>query len=202
MATVPALPPAGIQTSADHRAIAQRFLVLAQEELDKGHRLQASEKAWGAVAHQLKAIAIDRGWAHESHYLFSRMESYLTKEYGLNNDLRLQVSSADSGGHRNFYESERSAEYIQHVINDAGEAVEAIEELRSRPPRPYTIENESQQDAVEALTGWRFDQGHRRDAGFVNLPSPPVPPGQRERRQHFRWRVHYPGDPENPSSGR
>ena len=39
----------------------------AYEELDKGDRLQASEKAWGAVAHRLKAIAAIRGWRYMAH---------------------------------------------------------------------------------------------------------------------------------------
>ena len=201
MTTTPALPPAGTQTSADHRAIALRFLSHAQVELDRGNRLQAGEKAWGAVAHQLKAVAIDRKWDHESHYLFSRMVGYLTKEYDLNDDLRHWEATTDNRGHRNFYENERSAEDVQNVIKDARAAVATIEELHTRPSRPYTIESESQQNAVEALTGWRFEQGHRRATGFVNLPTPPVPPGQRERRQHFQWKDHYPDDPENPSSG-
>ena len=162
-------------------------------ELDRGHRLQASEKAWGAVGHQLKAIALDRKWDHESHYLFSRMVEYLSKEYGLNDDLRRQVAVVDNSGHRNFYENERTVQEIQNVINDARMAVATIEELRGRSSRPYTIDNESEQDMVEALTGWRFERGHRRHAGFVNLPTPPVPPRRRERRQHFQWRGYYLG---------
>ena len=55
--TTPTLPPPGVQTPDNHWAIALRFLDHAQEELDKGNRLQAGEKAWGAVAHQFKAIA-------------------------------------------------------------------------------------------------------------------------------------------------
>ena len=200
MATAPALPPAGVQTSRDHRDIALRFLAHAQVELDRGHRLQASEKAWGAVAHELKALAIERGWEHESHFLYSRMVGYLTKEYGLNDELRHQEAATDARGHRNFYENERTTQEIQTVINDARKAVATIEELRGRPPGPYTIGSESEQQWVESLTGWHFDQGHERRAGFVNLPAPPVPPKQRERRQHFRWRDYHPDDPENPPS--
>ena len=201
MTTAPALPPAGAQTPDDHRTIAQRFLVHAQVELDRGHRLQASEKAWGAVAHELKALAIERGWEHESHFLYSRMVGYLTKEYGLNDELRHQEASTDARGHRNFYENERTTQEIQTVINDARKAVATIEELRGRPPGLYTIRSESEQQWVESLTGWHFDQGHERRAGFVNLPTPPVPPKQRERRQHFRWRDYHPDDPENPPLG-
>lgn len=47
MATsAPPLPADGPQTPDDHRQVALRFLVHAQEELDKENRLQASEKAW------------------------------------------------------------------------------------------------------------------------------------------------------------
>ena len=62
MTTTPELPPAAEAQGPDaRRAMALRFLGHAEEELAKGHRLQASEKAWGAVAQQLKAIAEQRG---------------------------------------------------------------------------------------------------------------------------------------------
>ena len=48
----------------DHIAISRRFIDHARDELDRGNRLQASEKIWGAAAHALKAIAIQRGWNH------------------------------------------------------------------------------------------------------------------------------------------
>ena len=41
---------------ADHAAHSAALLVHAQEMIDKGDRLQASEKIWGAVAHKLKEI--------------------------------------------------------------------------------------------------------------------------------------------------
>ena len=200
MTTTPALPPVGARDPAAHRAMALRFLDHAQVELDRGHRLQASEKAWGAVAHELKALAIERGWEHESHVLYRRMVNYLTKEYGLNDDLRWQVSAADRDGHRNFYENEYSTPEIQDIIDDARKAVATIEGLRGRRPQPYTIDNEAEQDWVESLTGWRFERGHRRKAGFANLPAPPIPPKDRQPRQHSWWDDTYPNDPENPSA--
>lgn len=201
MSTAPALPPVGARDPAAHRAIALRFLDHAQIELDRGHRLQASEKAWGAVAHELKAIAIERGWNHESHDFYSRMVNYLTKEYGLNEDLRRQVTVADHSGHRNFYENQQTVRDIQRVINEATSAVATVEELRGRKPQPYTIDESDQYD-VELLTDWRFEKDHTRMAGFVNLPSP-LPPGQTRRRrgEHFNWRTAYPNDPENPKQG-
>ena len=43
------------------------LLAQAYEELEKGDLAQASEKAWGAAAQMLKAIAQERGWHHHSH---------------------------------------------------------------------------------------------------------------------------------------
>ena len=44
-------------TAARHRQICEMFLAHAQEQLDRGDFLQASEKAWGAVAHRVEALA-------------------------------------------------------------------------------------------------------------------------------------------------
>ena len=41
-------------TSVEHVRISDRFLGQAQSEFERGDLLQASEKAWGAVAHYVK----------------------------------------------------------------------------------------------------------------------------------------------------
>ncbi len=45
----------------------ERLIRHAEEQLVSGDRLQASEKAWGAVAHHLKGIAEQRGWSYRTH---------------------------------------------------------------------------------------------------------------------------------------
>ena len=50
-----------------HAVHSDRLIADAEEELAKGDRLQASEKAWGAVAHRLKVIAAQRGWEYTTH---------------------------------------------------------------------------------------------------------------------------------------
>ena len=55
-------------TSERHREISDIFLEHAEVEFEKGDLLQASEKAWGAVARYTKAIAIEHGWIQQSHY--------------------------------------------------------------------------------------------------------------------------------------
>ena len=52
----------GMATVAQHQEISERFLSHAEEEFEKGDLLQASEKAWGAVAHYVKSVAKAAGW--------------------------------------------------------------------------------------------------------------------------------------------
>ena len=54
-------------TAVRHREISGRFLRDAEREFQAGDLLQASEKAWGAVAHCVKAIAREQGWPNRSH---------------------------------------------------------------------------------------------------------------------------------------
>ena len=51
----------------DHAGHSDRLIRHAWEQLEQGDRLQASEKAWGAVAHALKDIAARRGWRNRAH---------------------------------------------------------------------------------------------------------------------------------------
>ena len=61
--------PARLRPSSPDRyeEISRHLLQQAEEELDKGDVLQASEKIWLSVAHELKAIAQHRGWNHRYH---------------------------------------------------------------------------------------------------------------------------------------
>ena len=59
-------PSPGNADVGDHVLMSRNFLEQAKIELSKGDGLQASEKVWGAVAHALKAIGVQRGWRHRS----------------------------------------------------------------------------------------------------------------------------------------
>ena len=47
MTTAPNLPEPGVQSAEDRLSMSRRFQVHAREELDKGNRLQAGNKAYG-----------------------------------------------------------------------------------------------------------------------------------------------------------
>ena len=90
-------------TVEQHQDISARFLEQAETELQTGDLLQASEKAWGAVAHYVKSVAADRGWPNETHRDVNRNVRKLitvTDQPELNT-VRL---GAVNGLHQNFYE--------------------------------------------------------------------------------------------------
>ena len=51
----------------EHRQIALDFLAASDQEFERGDALQGAEKLWGAAAHSIMSIAMERDWPHESH---------------------------------------------------------------------------------------------------------------------------------------
>ena len=50
-----------------HMETSRRFALQAEVELRAGDGMQASEKAWGAAAHGVKAVAELYEWRHDNH---------------------------------------------------------------------------------------------------------------------------------------
>ncbi|MDE2815189.1 MAG: PaREP1 family protein [Chloroflexota bacterium] len=110
-----------------HVRISRQFMRQADEEFAKGDRLQASEKAWGAAAHAVKAVAQQRGWRHDGHrYLFDAIDS-IYRETG-DTELRGLFGTANAL-HMNFYEDWQSAEYVQDGIERVKLLLEKLEPL-------------------------------------------------------------------------
>ena len=85
----------------DNMTTSRQLIEHAEEELRSGEPLQASEKAWGAVVHRLKAIARQRDWPHGGHYHLSQMIDRLADETG-DDEFRALFTLAE-GLHANFY---------------------------------------------------------------------------------------------------
>lgn len=99
----------------------------ADEEFAKGDRLQASEKAWGAAAHAVKAVAQQRGWRHDGHrYLFDTIDG-IYRETG-DPELRDLFGRANSL-HMNFYEDWQSNEHVQDGIERVKVLLEKLKPL-------------------------------------------------------------------------
>ena len=84
-----------------HDIHSERLMEHAERQLAVGDRLQASEKAWGAVAHRLKVIADQRGWEHDKHQHVYGVVRHLTRELD-DPDLMKNFIVAE-GLHKNYY---------------------------------------------------------------------------------------------------
>ena len=152
MLVAPDLPEPGEQSLDDRLRISQRFLIHAREELEKGHRLQAGEKAWGAVVQPLKAIAEQRGWRHKDHQDIHNVGLQILAE---NPDVDLQeaLSEAYRVGHQNFYENYYHPEELAEMLDKVEDVMPVLEALPDTPPRPFTIASNTQLRRLRSLTG-------------------------------------------------
>lgn len=151
MADLPPLPDPGFQSADDRRAIGRRFILQARKHLEEGDRLQAGEKAWGAIAQNLKTIGELRGWRHDSHRLVENIGRQIVAETG-NSDLGEFISDVYRLGHENFYENHRSEETLEYAISQAEAALPVLDVLQQEPPRPFTISSNNQLRRLLALT--------------------------------------------------
>ena len=104
----------------------------AQQELDRGEDLlQASEKAWGAVAHSLKSIAALRGWNHHHHLLLEDLAAVLQLQ--TNSTYILDRFDVAEKLHTNFYENRLEPDTLQHRINRCRELRDELERIRTIP---------------------------------------------------------------------
>ncbi len=166
MTTLPPLPEPGLQSPDDRHAIGQRFIRQARCYLQKGDRLQAGEKAWGAIAQNLKAIGEQRGWNHGNHQLIEHIGRQIVSELQ-DTELGDAISDVVHNGHRNFYENQRTFDEMSETIAFAEEALASLENLQQTSPRPYTITSNRQLRRLTALTGNRELQiGDTSPVGF------------------------------------
>ncbi len=118
------------QPIEDHQVHSQRLIRHAEEQLAAGDRLQASEKAWGAVAHGLKVIAARRGWRYRTHADVFRMAERLAAEMD-EPEVETLVLVANQM-HQNFYDDAMSEDLIRRNIDK----VKALLDLLRRAASP------------------------------------------------------------------
>ena len=125
-------------TAARHKEISDDFLEHAEEEFAKGDYLQASEKAWGAVAHYVKSIAQERGWKENySHQHVQENARILINSTG-RADLHWMFTTTESL-HVNFYEDREDPSVVRSGMDAARQLIAALQQNEAgfpmeRPP--------------------------------------------------------------------
>lgn len=161
------LPSHGEQSVTDRLRISRIMIIEARRELIDGSRLQAGEKAWGAVVQPVKAIAQQRGWKHGSHQDVYAVMSQIVMEYGLDTEQAYAISEAYRVGHENFYENYRSPEELSEMMDRVEDVLPALIDLTTSPPRPFTITSNTQLRRLRRLTGNdELQMGDKSDVGF------------------------------------
>ena len=119
-------------TTSRHTELSNQLLGHARIELEGGDTIQAAEKAWGAVAHFVKAIAVAQGWPNETHrHLLSNARRLL--DLTPDPDLNLVRLSAVRQLHQNFYEDDLDPADVSVHIDAAEELLDALKEADRSP---------------------------------------------------------------------
>ncbi len=110
-----------------HAIHSERLITHAEIELANGDRLQASEKAWGAVAHRIKAIANERGWEYTTHRQVYGIIERLADE--LENPELRDLFSYATGLHQNYYIDAVPLSQLEFEIGKVKQLLEMLEPL-------------------------------------------------------------------------
>ena len=89
--------------ASEHARIALAWLTVSDEEFAEGRRMQASEKLWGAAAHAILAVAVERGWRHGGHRDFIVAVRRLAEEAG--DETLSEYFDEARRFHANFYQN-------------------------------------------------------------------------------------------------
>ena len=116
---------------AQHQDICERFLEHARHEFEQGDLLQASEKAWGAVAHYVKSVAHEEGWPDGTHGDIARNARKLIVLTDDPNTNRV-IFQATNALHVNFYEDDLDEDDVRISVQDAGTLLAEMKKVRPR----------------------------------------------------------------------
>ena len=131
--------------------MSRHLIQKAQQELDQGDDLiQASEKAWGAVAHSLKSIAALRGWNHHHHLLLEDLAVVLQWQTA-STEILGRFASAQVL-HTNFYENRLEADVLEYHIGRCRELRDELERIRTIPAPTVVPEGRIWERRMRRLT--------------------------------------------------
>ena len=128
----------GMATVERLQDISVRFLEQAEAEYAAGDYLQASEKAWGAVAHYVKSVAQEQGWPHDSHYNVRKAARTLIRQANDPEQCTRRFTQVEHL-HINFYDEIWEPDEVRLAIDDARVLLDAMRQVQNRLPRGMAI---------------------------------------------------------------
>ena len=135
--------PSPDEESARNMVVSHNFLVQAREELAKEDLLQAANKAWGAVAYAIKAVAEKRRWFNDADWRLKETAWVVSAELG-DDDIMMGFLAARDA-HYNFYHHEDDSYTIERIIVATERLVGKIDTLLATDePPPYVSEQVSE----------------------------------------------------------
>ena len=158
--------PPGVE---HHYKTSRRLIRQARYELDqRGDRVQACDKASGAVAHGVKAVAERRYWRHNSHNRRRNIVDLLAAEYDLP-DLPVMQAFADQL-HENFYEDWMYEPTVRDRLVRLTGLLAAFTELLEREPNPDFVPDPVQERILSRL---RLTAEEIEERWAMDYPPPP-----------------------------
>lgn len=152
--------------------LSDKYLRQAQDELNRGDLPQASEKAWGAAAEAMKALAVARGWNHKSHPLLRDIATHTYMEFG--RPRLLDLFDMLEWAHFNYYEHRLEHDDVKRRVAQSRELIGLLEEIRNSPARRFTPANREQERRLQRLTQYHPDR--EADSALDIASLPPVEP--------------------------
>ena len=160
-----AIPP-GVE---HHLKTSRRLIRQAGYELEKrGDRVQACDKAAGAVAHGVKAVAAARSWRSDSHNRRRNIVDLLAAEYDLP-DLTVMQAFADQL-HDNYYEDWMYEPAVRDRLARVTGLLATFMELLEREPNPDFAPDPQQERMLSRL---RLSEEEIAEQWAKDYPPPP-----------------------------
>ena len=116
------------ETKAEiHLKLSEKYLRDAEKFLIKKDFIQASEKAWGAAAQIVKALAAKEGKELRSHGELLRYVAELSKEKDDKEIMKYWFSATSL--HQNFYENWFPEEAVRSAMEDVKNFIEKLKKF-------------------------------------------------------------------------
>ena len=110
-----------------HLRLCEKYFRESEELLAKGDYAQTSEKAWGAAAQIVKAVAAREGREPRDHAELCKFVDELAKRL---NDIELRrLWRTANALHQNFYENWMPPDDVKYAIEDVKEFIEKLRKL-------------------------------------------------------------------------